>query len=210
MGLEPRLDGRPIPPGQQVDHPAAFQVDQDRPVHPPLPQGEVVDADEPVHRLGAVRRGRHPPQQGVPAGRHAQFPGHPRAGFATQGEPEDAVQVRETGGGPGVGVGHPGQPFAEQPAVAPRVCATEFTGGDDQNHPPRSGRQAGERPPVTGVDAVGPVATDRAWGRRGRLIDGDGDQLGGSGHGGDRQGAVRRDEISRGHDGRPARENTSF
>ena len=69
--------------------------------------------------------------------------------------------------------------FAEQPAVAPWVCATEFSGGDDQYHPPRSGRQVGERPPVTGVDAVGPVATDWTWGRWGRRVDGDGDQLGG-------------------------------
>ena len=115
---QPRRDSRRRPIGQEVDESVPLQIDQHRPVAPPLAPGEI------VHAADADRRGRwrgraaDQAQQGVRARRLAEIGGEARPRLATEREGDRFQRAARPRRPPRIGRREVAQALGEDPPRA--------------------------------------------------------------------------------------------
>src|SRR5919201_5032900 len=98
MVAQPRRDGLGGALRQEIHGPPAFEIDQDRPIDPPLAEGKIINAKHARRRRGGRRGAAERPEDRVPTERHAQASGHPRASFAASLPSKDTDRLGQPPG----------------------------------------------------------------------------------------------------------------
>jgi len=83
---------------QEVNRAMLFEIHQDGAIDSPLPEGKIIDAQDPGRSLGRRRGPAENPEDRITTERHAQAGGHPRTGFAARLAPEDTDGLRQAPG----------------------------------------------------------------------------------------------------------------
>jgi hypothetical protein len=136
---------------QQVKRRPGLAVDDDRAVVLPAPDGEVVHPEDPRGGRRRVRGGHDQPEQHLPARRHAQAPGEPGAGPASQRDRDVLQRAAQRRGLPPVGDGQARDLLGERPALAAGDRAEEPADGQPDHHPAPADGGVGQPPAVTAV-----------------------------------------------------------
>ncbi len=128
MLLQPGGQGLSLTVREQVDHAAAFQVHQDRPILLAFALRPVVHPEH-AGRPSVARRGLlQPAQEGVAAGAHSQTVDQPRPRFSPQFVGDGCQRRGEAVRAPGVRLEHPREALGEDAARAVRRVAVEAPG----------------------------------------------------------------------------------
>ncbi len=171
--LGARMRGQPV--GQrfgvaafeQVDRPAAVQVEQDGAVHVAAAYREIVDAQHPHHAYGWIGQGADAAQQGVLAGRDPDTGGQPGPGAAGQRQPDGLHHSPGRWGVPGVRAAQPGHLLGERHGRTVRILAPEPPYYQADHHLSAGDGRVGKPPGVVAVHPRRGHLAVRAGGRLG-------------------------------------------
>jgi hypothetical protein len=151
VGVQPGAEGFRGPFGEHVDRPAGLDVHQHGPVHVPLAQGKIVDAQHQRRPAVRVGRGADQPQQRRPAGRAGQPAGQPGAGPAAQGQRDRLQHCLQAASPPAIASGQARYLLGERGLGTRFVAAEEPPGPQVNKHFLAAGRGIGQLPLITAV-----------------------------------------------------------
>jgi hypothetical protein len=137
---------------EQIDHPAALEVAQDRPVALATPPCPIIDTKDARGHRRAIRAGTDHPKQRIATQRHRQPGRQARTGSTAQRQPDMTLNVAQAEGPAGADTNDAREPLRENPSWASVRRASEPTRENrDDDHQPLPGK-VGKRASVSAVD----------------------------------------------------------
>jgi hypothetical protein len=163
---------------EQINHALTFEIHEDRPIGPPAPEREVVDAQHP--RRGRVCEGdrTHVPDQSVPGSHDLQRAQEARAGAAAEGKRNVREPTGQPLGAAGVGSDDTRQSLREDPPRARQRVTEEASHSEPYPHWNALPGKIGQESRVAGMDACRLVTAPGTASRLARRTHRQGDRFG--------------------------------